>query len=152
MSALRAGGIGLQVPRGWDAELRGQPAPRRGEGMVVHAANFALPPDRGDFGSGAVERMGPHHVLVCLLEYGTDDARTELFRQRGIPRLSAADFSPSTMQRTIAGMAGAQAFFNESGRAFCLYAVVGSWRGRGPLVPQANDLLAGMCIDSFPVS
>lgn len=146
-ASLRAGGIGLRVPPGWEAQLRGEPAPRRGEGMVLHAANFALPPARGDFGSGAVERMGPHDVLVCLLEYGTEDAVTELFRHRGVPRLAARDFSPSTMQRTIAGMAGAQSFFNDSGRAFCLYAVVGSWRGREHLVAKANEMLAAVTIE-----
>jgi hypothetical protein len=30
------------------------------------------------------------------------------------------------MQRTLPGFGGLQLFFNEQGRAFCLYAVVGS--------------------------
>ena len=38
-------------------------------GVVLHAASFALPAERGDYGSGAVEVMGGSDVLVCLLEH-----------------------------------------------------------------------------------
>src|SRR4029079_1019502 len=37
---------------------------------VTHAGNFALPPDRGDFGSGAVDVMGESGVLMALGEDG----------------------------------------------------------------------------------
>ena len=55
-------------------------------------------------------------------------------------------FSPQTMQRAIAGMAGAQHFFQEAGRPFCLYVVVGSWRTRGPLVSPADRVCASISI------
>ena len=46
------------------------------------------------------------------------------------------------MQRAIAGQAGVQYFFNEGGRAFCLYAVIGSYAQRAALVPKVNAVLA----------
>jgi hypothetical protein len=163
VSHLSDGGITVDLPGGWDGQIReaGQsshdtgrhraarasaagpmPTPR-----VLHAASFALPPERGDYGSGAVEVMGGSDILVCLLEHEPEATRTELFRRTGVPRLKPAMFSPQTMQRAMPGMAGAQHFFQEAGRAFCLYVVVGSHRTRGPLVRAADAVVASIHID-----
>jgi hypothetical protein len=114
------------------------------ENPVAHLANFALPAIRGDYGSGAVERMGPRDILVCLVEFDPEASGTALFATAGIPRFRIGDFAPHTMQRTIAGMCGAQAFFTVAGRAFSAYAVLGTFRLRAPLVAEVNRLLAGM--------
>jgi hypothetical protein len=137
-------GLAVEVPRGWDARIyqRSDSAVDATDHPVLHAANFALPEDRGDFGSNAVERMGPGHILVALLEFHPDSASTALFASRGLPRTLTPDlFSPSQLQRTLAGQAGTQVFFNDGGRAFCLYVVLGSHRGRAGLVPQVNAVL-----------
>jgi len=42
-----------------------------------------------------------------------------LFRQQGRPQPRPEHFSPRQLQRTIAGQAGVQYFFQENGRAFC---------------------------------
>ena len=117
------------------------------EHPVAHLANFPLPPVRGDYGSGAVELMRTADIFVALVEFEPEAASTPLFSHRGIPRFGVNDFSPHTMQRTIAGMCGAQAFFNRNGRAFCLYVVLGSHALRAPLVAQVNALLAGLEIE-----
>jgi hypothetical protein len=117
------------------------------ENPVTHIANFPLPPIRGDYGSGAVERMGPTDILICLVEFDAEAAGTELFATTGIPEFTAGDFSPNTMQRTIAGMCGAQAFFTEAGRAFSAYVVLGSFTRRAALVPTVNELLADLEIE-----
>jgi len=110
---------------------------------VMHLANFPLPEQRGDFGSGAVDLMGSGHVLVVLFEYGPESVDQPLFRRRGLPtRLRPDMFSGSALQRTIAGQAGAQAFFTEAGRAFCLYVVLGRQREATPLVALANRSLS----------
>jgi len=102
-----------------------------------------MPDDRGDFGSGAVELMGSSHVLVVLLEHGAAAASTALFANKGMPRqLGAELFSPHQLQRTIAGQAGTQVFFHEGGRAFCLYVVLGSSRGRARLIPRVHEVLS----------
>lgn len=151
---VRAAGIELGVPSGWDAEIyqrEAEFAPQAGgSGVsrpVVHLGTFPLPPARGDFGSGAVEIMGSDDLLVVLFEYGPESASTALFSKRGIPRVAAADFGPNNMQRPIAGQSGAQYFFNQSGRAFCLYVALGAHARRNELVPEVNQVLAGLRID-----
>ena len=156
MRSLSDGGISVELPDGWDGQIRaaGQGAARSaGTGddaapsaRVLHAASFALPAERGDYGSGAVEQMGGSDVLVCLLEHEPAAAATALFAREGLPRLDASMFSPQSMQRAIAGMAGAQHFFQVGGRPFCLYVVVGSWRTRGPLVRIADRVASSIRI------
>ncbi len=144
-------GLRVQVPAGWDARIY-----RRHEDVVdeskthavLHAANFALPDNRGDFGSGAVELMGSDHVLIVLLEHDPAAAATALFANRGMPRrLGAELFSPHQLQRTIAGQAGTQVFFHDGGRAFCLYVVLGSSRHRAQLIPRVHEVLQQLEIE-----
>jgi hypothetical protein len=154
MAAFGDNGIAVDLPSGWDGQVRPvAPAPDadlraagRGDqptrgASVLHAASFALPAERGDYGSGAVELMGGSDVLVCLLEHEPEAAATALFRHEGVPRLDARQFSPQTMQRAIPGMAGTQHFFQVAGRPFCLYVVVGSFATRGPLVRVADGVV-----------
>lgn len=118
---------------------------------VLHVANFALPPGRGDFGTGAVERMGPAHVFASLLEYDAVEAGRPLFAARGLPRPAVTDFAPNALQRRLAGQLGVQRFFTERGRAFCLYAVLGSREHAADLVVQLHEVLSGLRIDERQV-
>jgi len=111
---------------------------------VLHLANFALPGSRGDFGTGAVERMSPDHVFIALLQFGTDCLGTALYAPQGFPRVAARDFNPNGLQRKVAGQAGFQHFFTAAGRPLCLYVVLGAHRQAGALCPQINDVLAGI--------
>ena len=157
MVALAASGLQLELPAGWDGQIRTvQDAPeataasRAGSTLpvILHAASFPLPAVRGDYGSGAVEVMGGSDILVCLLEHEPEAAATALFRRQRLPQLSPDRFSPQSMQRAIAGMAGAQHFFQLSGRPFCLYVVIGSWATRGPLVRAADHVVQTIRIDA----
>ena len=81
--APAAEGVG---PEGTPAE-RPQP--------IAHLANFPLPEDRGDFGSGAVDVMGSGDVLVVLFEYGPESVGQPLFSREGMPaRPDAQDVQP----------------------------------------------------------
>jgi hypothetical protein len=136
-------GLALDLPSGWDGRIYrralGAGAPTN---AVLHAANFALPADRGDYGSGAVEHMGRGHVLVVLIEHDLAAAGAGLFRRQGLPLpLRPADFSPQALQRTLPGQSGVQRFFTWRGRPFCLYVVLGSHAGRARLLPVVNALL-----------
>lgn len=142
-------GLAVELPPGWDGRIFRRTGiaedPAATTHAVLHAANFALPPDRGDFGSGAVERMRASHVLVVLLEHHPDAARTPLFATPGLPRrVTPAMFSPQQLQRTIAGQAGTQVFCHQGDRAFCLYVVLGSYLRRNALVPLVNEVLGGL--------
>lgn len=148
---IDAPGISITLPAGWEAEVdhgAGEVEPGM-ETVVtprVHIANFPLPPDRGDFGSNAVERMLERDVLICLLEESIGAAGSQLHGHAGVPRLQAQDFSPSSMQRAIKGQSGTQVFFQDQGRAFVLYVVVGSHLSRAGLIDGINQVLAGITI------
>jgi hypothetical protein len=157
MATLRAHRLGVTPPQGWDAEIFTRATDPRvrtpfgvGEKVppIAHVANFGLPPERGDFGGGAVELMESGAVFVALLEHDPSEADTALFRGKGVPwPLTADDFAPENLQRGIGGQTGCQRFFLVDGRPFCLYVVLGSHRQRGLLVRQVNDVLASLTFD-----
>jgi len=151
MAVMQGGGLTMDIPAGWDAEIYRRPAdtatlsasgvPEQ-TNAVLHAANFALPEPRGDFGSGAVEIMQRHNLLIVLFEYNPEDAQTALFKHVGLPiPLSADDFDTHNMQRARRGLQGCQRFFNTGTRAWSLY-VVTAEVGQAALVAEANQVLA----------
>lgn len=170
MTDLVAHGIEVALPTGWegrlfrrprdgevaaaDADILGEPAaPQETTNAVLHASTIAVPPGVGDFASGAVDKLGADDIFVVLFEYDPSSAGTELFKSAGIPRpLSAEDFSPNVMQRAIRGQAGVQKFFNDQGRAFCLYVVIGAFAHRKELVKRVNAVLATLTIESLDAS
>jgi hypothetical protein len=155
---LAAHGVSLNPPAGFEGRVFRRPAagevsataadgppapPGEVPNTVVHVATIALPPDTGDFASSAVGDLGPDDVLLVLFEYDSAVSGTGLFKNSGIPRsVSGGDFSPATMQRTIPGQAGCQTFFTEGKRAFCLYAVIGSYARRVALAAKVTSVLA----------
>lgn len=153
-------GIAVRLPPGWEGVIYRRdpgevdlpddlPAARRRQPTsrsVVHLGSFPLPPGRGDYGSGAVEIMRDADVLVILFEFEPESATTAQFARSGLPRtLQPEDFDPNQMQRPLADMAGCQRFFNVDGtRAFCLFAVIGSYADRVALAGKVNAVLAGI--------
>lgn len=157
---IEAHGIRADLPPGWEGRIsRRQPGANRGArfgetqvvgedtGPVLHMANFALPEDRGDFGSGAVDLMGPGHLLVALIEYGADSVGTALFPVVSrVPTVTAKMFSPNALQRVQRGQAGAQRFFTLNGRAFCLYVVLGDQRESVAQTRTTNNVTAAIAV------
>lgn len=145
-AVVAAHGLRVSLPERWEARLYrrdaspGAPADESHQ-PVLHLGNFALPPGRGDFGTGAVEVMGPRHAFVALLEYDREEAGTPLFAARGRPSLTLADFAPNALQRRLPGQLGCQRFFTENGRAFCLYAVLGSREHAVELLDEVSGVL-----------
>jgi hypothetical protein len=147
----------VDLPPGWDARIfrrqetsasaaqaGGQPTTH----AILHAANFPLPSERGDFGSGAVELMGREDVLITVVEYHPDSTRSPLFATQGIPRpLRVAEFDPATLQRPLPGQAGVQRFFSSGGRAYALYVVLGNYADRRRLVAVVNEVLATIVLE-----
>jgi hypothetical protein len=173
VTQLAAHGIGVSLPPGWEARLfrrpmagevagahahvEGQPAAAaETTHAVLHASTIALPPDAGDFASGAVDKLGEKDILIVVFEYEPASSDQPLFQARGIPRrLEPDDFSPNVMQRAIRGQCGAQRFFNDQGRAFCLYVVLGSFARRRDTVTRVNQVLQTLTIeplDSTPTT
>lgn len=147
---VAAHGLGLDVPPGWEARIQRRDVATFGEQSqpVVHAANFPLPEERGDFGAGVVDTMRGRDVFVVLFEYGPGSVGQPLFRRHGFPRLTTKHFSPRRLQRTIPGQAGAQLFFTANGRAFCLYVVVGDARNVAYAVVDVNKVVTAMHVEA----
>ena len=149
MTALSRFGLTVDLPRGWEgAVFRRTPGPGEETHPVLHAGSFPLPPERGDYGNGAVEVMKARDVFIALLEDHPSSAGAAMYA-RGLPRRLGADsFNPATLQRAIPGHAGAQVFGTESGRPFCLYVVLGSWALARLLVPRVNAVLATLRVEA----
>jgi len=163
VTRLSAHGFTLDVPQGWDARIYrrpaagevavsaadGPPAPAGAATQaVVHAATIPMPPDTGDFGSSGVEALGPDDAFVVVFDHGPGSVGAPLFARAGMPRLlEPGDFDPNVLQRWVAGQAGLQTFFTESGRACCLYVVIGSYANRSRVTARVNELLADLQIE-----
>ena len=166
MPQLQAHGLTLHTPGGWEGRIfrrpqfgevasdasgdaPGQPAPPGEQTFpVMHAATIALPANVADYASDAVPDLGPNDALVVLKEFAPDDAGKALFASAGLPRSLDPDvFNPDMLQRRLVGQAGVQRFFNEGGRAFCLYVVLGGYANRQGVVPGVNKVLGGIQID-----
>jgi hypothetical protein len=159
-AVLAAHGLSVTLPDRWEGRLylrdavpdgSAHPAaygwPEERANPVLHLANFALPPGRGDFGTGAVELMGEQHAFVSLFEYNAEEAGRPLFAARGRPRLTVRDFAGNQLQRTLPGQLGCQRFFTENSRPFCLYVVLGSKRHAVSLVQEVHEALAGVRVE-----
>jgi len=144
-ATVAAHGLRVTLPERWEARLyrrevlAGGPVDESHQ-PVLHLGNFALPPGRGDFGTGAVEIMGPRHAFVALLEYDRQEAGSALFAAAR-PTLTLADFAPNALQRRLPGQLGCQRFFTETGRAFCLYAVLGSREHAAALLDEVAHVV-----------
>lgn len=147
-------GVSVDLPAGWEGAIgrRGALAPQ-GAGSeritaptVAHLANFPLPARRADFGGDVVEQMRVGDVLVVLFEYERQAAGRALFSAVGVPRVTARDFDPDALQHRLPGQSGLQRFFQEGGRAFCLYVVVGSHLDRADVVADVNAVLESLDI------
>jgi hypothetical protein len=167
MAELQAHGLTVSTPTGWEgrifrradaSELRGAstdgpvdgaPAPATEiVSPVLHVATIPLASDVADYASDAVDQLGPADALVVLKEFDPSETQYPLFAASGLPRDLDPDwFGPAGLQRTLPGQAGLQLFFQEGGRAFCLYVVLGGYARRYDVVPGVNAVLATISID-----
>ena len=163
MTELAGHGFAVRVPAGWEAEIYRRAPAVEPLGMaalfggddgaqmhyppIVHLATIALPPERGDFGGGALGALTGRDVFISLFEYERRDTANALFAYDGPPwPLSPDDFDPSTLRVALPGQTGCQRFFRHRGRAFALYVVLGSHALRRLIVPAVNDALAAIDI------
>ena len=95
MSLLRAAGISVDLPPGWDGGIAERAVLDDGavRQSITHLASFPLPKQRGDYGGGAVNLMEWTDILIMLLEFDPDSTAQPLFAMKGLPRtLRPSDF------------------------------------------------------------
>lgn len=147
-------GITVEVPPGWEAETfftaSSGPDPSGGEAeaiptaaslSVLHLGNFPLPPERSAFGFEAIMGMTRTDLFISLVEFGETAAASALFSKSGLPEVRTSDFSTQAVVPPTAAAAGAQYFFHEGRRGFCLYLVVGGSSLRSVLVPTLRPVV-----------
>ncbi|MDH3753663.1 MAG: hypothetical protein OEU32_07300 [Acidimicrobiia bacterium] len=148
-------GVAIDLPDGWDGTItQREPDPGLSDIerastpslALLHAASFSLPSDTSDFGGGAVEVMRFGDVFIALFEYGRESVGTALFWSPRPARLAVGDFDENMLQHNLPGQSGTQQFFTESGRAFCLYVVLGSHLNRARAVPLVNSVLPSITV------
>lgn len=124
MSVLAAHGLRVELPRGWSGRVFKRP----GGGATLHAGDFQLPLDDGEFGDGSTAAMPSGASFVALTEYHPGaglEPGEGLFASRRVPTtLDPTAFSTRGLAHPRPGQAGAQHFFTTAGRPFCLYVVV----------------------------
>jgi hypothetical protein len=165
MSEMAAHGLALDVPPGWEGRVFRRPEADEAESSavaggpapvgertfpVMHVSSVPIPNDAADFGSDVVTSLGQDDAFIVLKEFDPADTVHELFALEGMPRtLDPDDFDPGTLQRQLAGQAGRQVFFQEAGRAFCIYVVLGAYTRRHVVVPAVNSVLASIRIEEL---
>jgi hypothetical protein len=137
-------GIAVDLPDGWEGQISVRSDAEGPVKPVLHAATFTLPPGRGDFGGGAVERMSDYDAFIALCEYDAESAGTPLFATTSLGPLPPDEFHTQALQRPLPPQCGTQQFATLAGRAFCLYVVLGNHRLRGQLAPAAEAVVTSI--------
>jgi hypothetical protein len=125
---LDAHGIEIELPKGWSGRLFS-----RAHGVAtLHAGNFTLALQDGEFGDRSTGAMGDGAMFIALTEYRPGAGLvpgTGLFASKRLPRrLDPTSLKTTGLAHPRPGQAGTQHFFTASGRPFCLYIVVAGGR------------------------
>ena len=121
---LAAHGLAIELPKGWS----GRVFRRAGGNATLHAGDFGLALDDGEFGDRSTGAMPPAASFIALVEYlpgaGLEPGRG-LFSARRIPRrLDLTAFGTARLAHPRPGQVGTQHFFTADGRPLCLYVVL----------------------------
>ncbi len=149
MTSLEAHGLRVELPRGWSGRLFKRPA----GGATLHAGDFDLALDDGEFGDQSTAGMPAGATFLALAEYlpgsGLEPGRG-LFSPRRVPTaLDPTSFSARGMAHPRPGQLGRQEFFTAAGRPFCLYVVVsGARRERRRQLATLGVVLRSLRISS----
>lgn len=125
---------------------------RAGGVARLHAADFPLAVNDGEFGGRSTALMPPTGSFLALNEYlpgkGLEPGRG-LFAPRRIPRpLDPAAFGPARLAHPRPGQVGMQHFFTVSLRPFCLYVVLAAPRSvRARRLAVLDQVLATLRVE-----
>jgi hypothetical protein len=136
-------GITVDLPSRWEGRIYKRP-----EGdPTLHAANFPLPLEDGDFGSGALAAMHAGGAFLVATEYERALAGRGLFSPVApAPLPATSELDPWALLRVRRGQFGIQRFITIGGRPFCVYVVVGSDPSPSALLAEANGVLRTLSV------
>jgi hypothetical protein len=136
-------GMSVDLPSGWEGRIYKRP-----EGdPTLHAGNFPLPVEDGDFGSRALAAMGDEGAFLVVTEYDHALAARGLFAQAApAPLPATSELNAWALMRIRKGQFGIQRFMTIGGRPFCVYVVVGSSPSPSRLLGEANNVLRSLSI------
>ena len=143
-----AHGFDIHLGEGWQAVAHRQAPefPGHARNLVVHAATVPLGSDDGTFGSGVAARLGRDDLFCSFMEYDAASVGTALFSAKGLPTPRPSDFMVGALQRSLPGQSGAQWFFTEAGRPWCLFVILGGHSRRQSGAVRVGALLKGVRI------
>ena len=140
---LDAHGLALELPHGWSGRIFS----RQPGAATLHAGNFPIALEDGEFGDRSTAGMRPGAAFVALVEYvpgGDLRPGTGLFSSSGLPRrLDPVAFRPTTLAHPRPDQAGFQHFFTLHERPFSLYVVLAGERFRRRAQLAAVDHVLG---------
>ncbi len=121
---LDAHGIRVSLPTGWSGRVFS-----RANGVAtLHAGDFQLKLNDGEFGDGSTRQMPAAASFIALTEYepgGRLQPGRGLFAPRGVRLpLDPTSFSSAGLAHPRHGQLGMQHFLTDSHRPFCLYVVL----------------------------
>lgn len=127
---LRAHGIRIDLPQGWSGRVFSRD---RGT-ATLHAGNFSLALNDGQFGEHSTASMRAGASFIAVTEYragsGLEPGRG-LFAARRIPLpLDPTAFARSGLAHPRPGLVGSQHFLTISDRPLCLYVVLADGGGQ----------------------
>lgn len=136
-------GITVDLPPRWEGRIYKRP-----EGdPTLHAGNFPLPVEDGDFGSRALSAMRDDGAFMVVTEYERKLARTGLFSPTApAPLPATTELNPWALLRVRRGQFGIQRFMTIGDRAFCVYLVVGSVPSPSALLAEVNGVLRTLLV------
>lgn len=136
-------GVKVDLPSGWEGRIYKRP-----EGdPTLHAGNFALPVEDGDFGSRALAAMGSGGAFLVVTEYERSLAGLGLFSPEApAPLPATSELDAWALLRVRRGQYGIQRFMTIGGRPFCVYLVVGTVPSPSRLLAEANVVLRTLSI------
>jgi len=121
---LAAHGLSIELPPRWS----GRAFRRSGSNAALHAGDFQLALDDGQFGDASTAKMPAGSSFVALVEYlpgaGLEPYRGLFTARRIALPLDPTAFASSRLAHPRPGQAGAQQFFTSRGRPLCLYVVL----------------------------
>jgi hypothetical protein len=141
-------GITVSLPLGWNGIIYQRDPIVKDEVRrpILHGSTVDVTLDQGDFGDGLVENLASDDVFVDLVEIDPDN-ELALANPGFVRRLGGDAFAGNKLRRLILGQGGYEGFFTESGRAFCMYVVIGSIANLDALLDPINILLGSVEID-----